>query len=209
MDVVVFGAAGGTGRQVVDQALVAGHTVTAFVRHAASMESADSALQVRTGDVRDADAVEKAVTGQDAAIFVVGAAARAKTDVRTAGTRNVVRAMERAGGGRLIAQSTIGIGDSASALPPSYRYVLVPLLLRRAFADHLSQEQVLRDSTVEWTAVRASVLTDGPRSDAYRHGLVPGDASDVGKISRADVAAFLLRQLTDDTYRRRVVHVSG
>lgn len=209
MDVIVFGATGGTGRHVVDQALAAGHTVTAFVRDAASIRSADPALRVRTGDVRDANAVEKAVVDQEAVIFTVGAAGRDKSRVRTVGTRNVVRALERSGQGRVIAQSSIGVGDSTRALSPLYRYVLVPLFLRQAFADHASQEQALRDSDVDWTVVRAAVLTDGPRTDTYHHGFAPGDRSAAGKISRADTAAFLLRQLSDRTYVRRVVPVSG
>lgn len=209
MDVVVFGASGGTGRHVVEQALAAGHSVTAFVRDARSMPGADPSLEVRTGDVRDPVAVEKAVADRDAAVFTVGSAGLAKTDVRTVGTRNVVRALERADRGRLVVQSTIGIGDSAAALSPMYRFVLVPLLLRRAFADHAGQERVVRASDVDWTVVRAAVLTDGPRTDAYHHGFPPGDRAAAGKISRGDVAAFLLRQLTEPTYLRQVVPVSA
>ena len=74
------------------------------------------------------------------------------------------------------------------------------LLLRRAYADHTRQEELLKDSCLDWTIVRPGAFTDGNRTGAYRHGFPGTDKTIEGKISRADVADFMLRQLTDSTY---------
>jgi hypothetical protein len=116
--------------------------------------------------------------------------------------------MERVGPLRLVCQSTIGIGDSRSLLPPLYRYVLVPLLLRRTFAEHERQEAAVRSSDLEWTIVRAGALTDGDRTGTYRHGLPPTAGSLEFEISRADVADFTLGLLSDNAYVQESPFVS-
>jgi uncharacterized protein YbjT (DUF2867 family) len=189
MDLIVFGATGGTGRHVVDTALNDGHAVTAFVRDPARVHRTHPDLRVLHGDVRDLDATGRACEGKDAALIVLGAPALDRGTVRTIGTRHVVAAAERAGVRRLVCLSTVGVGDSRAALSPLYRYLLVPLLLHRAFADHEGQERVIHGSGLDWTIVRAGALTDGPTGR--------------GKVSRAEVAAFLVEQVTDVTSVRR------
>lgn len=103
---------------------------------------------------------------------------------------------------RLICQSTIGIGETRTLLPPLYRYVLVPLLLRGTFAEHERQETIVRSSKLDWTIVRAGALTDGEPTRSYRHGFPPSEPSLEFEVSRADVADFTLGLLTDaDSYR--------
>src|SRR5918996_71678 len=196
MKVLIFGATGGTGRELIRQALDRGHSVTAFARDPSALDEHDG-LKTLAGDVLDATAVERAVAGHEAVLCALGRPATSPGTVRSQGTRNIVRAMESAGPRRLICQSTIGIGDSRPLLPPLYRYLLVPLLLRRTFAEHARQEATVRSSQLDWTIVRAGALTDGERTGSYRHGFPPTVEFE---ISRADVAAFTLGLLADGTY---------
>jgi putative NADH-flavin reductase len=200
MQLLVFGATGGTGRELVEQALAQGHEVTAYVRNPAKLGAIMHArLQVIRGDVLDAAAVEQAVPGHDAVVCAIGAGA-GRTSLRDDGTRNIVRAMQKTGVRRLICQSSMGIGDSRANLGFLTKYVIVPLFLRHAFADHERQEAVVKESDLDWTIVRPPYLKDGPRTEAYRHGFPSTDTGIQGKISRADVADFMLKQLATDTY---------
>lgn len=208
MKVAVFGATGGTGRELVTQALEQGHGVTAYARDPAKMADVHhSELAVVRGDVLDAAAVERAVAGHNAVLVAIGAGA-ARTTLREDGTRNIVEAMKRSGLKRLICQSSLGVGDSRANLPFFTRYVVVGIFLRHAFADHERQEAVVRQSLLDWTIVRPPHLKDGPRRGEYRHGFATADRRIQGWISRADVADFMLRQLADDAYLHQAPGVS-
>lgn len=199
MNVLIFGATGGTGRELVRQALDRGHSVTAFARDPSALGERDG-LRWLAGDVLDATAVERAVAGHDVVLCVLGAPATKPGNVRSQGTRNIVRAMEDAGPRRLICQSTIGIAETRGLLPPLYRYIIVPFLLRRTFAEHERQEAAVRSSDLQWTIVRAAALTDGEPTGSYRHGFTPTEGSLEFEISRADVANFTIGLLSDDAY---------
>jgi len=208
MKLLIFGSTGGTGRELVKQALEQGHSVTAYARNPAKIEDIKhSSLQVVRGDVLDPAGVEGAVAGQDAVLSTIGAGA-GRTTLREEGTRNIVAAMEKAGVQRLVCQSSLGIGDSRANLSIFTKYIVVSVFLRHAFADHEGQEAVVKQSSLAWTIVRPPHLTNGPRTGAYRHGFSPTDTLIKGKISRADVADFMLKQLTDDTYLRQTPGVS-
>jgi len=207
MKLLIFGATGGTGRQLVEQALGQGHAVTAFARNPARLDIKHANLSVAQGDVLDFASVVPAMQGQEAVLAVLGTPARKERTVRSEGTRNIVRAMEQVGVRRLISQSTVGIGDSQEMLPFRYKYILVPLLLRDAFAEHERQEHHIRQSQLEWTIVRPGALTNGNHTGVYQHGLDVTDRIKV-KVSRADAADFILKQLPDETYVRRTPWVS-
>ena len=207
MKLLIFGATGGTGRQLVEQALGQGHAVTAFARNPARLDIKHANLSVAQGDVLDFASVVPAMQGQEAVLAVLGTPARKERTVRSEGTRNIVRAMEQVGVRRLISQSTVGIGDSQEMLPFRYKYILVPLLLRDAFAEHERQEHHIRQSQLEWTIVRPGALTNGNHTGVYQHGLAVTDRIKV-KVSRADAADFILKQLPDETYVRRTPWVS-
>ncbi|NGN94421.1 SDR family oxidoreductase [Nocardioides sp. KC13] len=206
MNITVFGATGTIGRHVVEQALAAGHHVTAFTRDAARVTAAHDRLHVVEGDVTDPAACLPAVKGADAVIVTLGAGR--KGEVREAGTRAVVAAMKQAGVQRLVCQSTLGVGSSRANLDLFWKYVMFGALLRPAYADHVRQEAVVEESGLAWTTVRPSAFADqspGP----VRHGF---DGTESGlrlKIARADVAAFVLAQVEDETYVRRAVSVSA
>jgi putative NADH-flavin reductase len=207
MNVIVFGSTGGTGRHLVDLALAQGHTVTAFARNPAALALGHAKLRVVQGDVMDASAVEGAVRGHQAVLSAIGAGAKRST-VRAEGTRNIVRGMEKAGVRRLVSQSSIGVGDSRGNLTFLLTYVIGPLFLRHAFSDHEVQERYIRESRLDWIIVRPGNLTNGARTGLYRHGFPVTDRTTKLKISRADVADFMLKQLTDDTYLHKTAGVS-
>lgn len=159
------------------------------------------------GNVLDAAAVTRAVSGQEAILVSIGAGSK-RTTVREDGTRIIVEAMELAGVQRLICQSSLGVGDSRSNLPFLTKHIMVSIFLRHAFADHERQEAVVKQSTLDWTIVRPPYLTDGPRTGSYRHGFSTTDRRIQGKLSRADAADFMLKQLPDAAYIRRTCGVS-
>ena len=206
MNITVFGASGTIGRLLVEQALDEGHDVTAFTRDAGRVTALHDRLRVVEGDVTDPAACLPAVKGADAVVVALGAGR--KGAVREAGTRAVVEAMKQAGGGRLVCQSTLGVGSSRPNLNPFWKYVMFGALLRPAYADHVRQEKVVEESDLDWTIVRPSAFTDespGP----VRHGFGGSESGLRLKIARADVAAFLLAQVEDGTYLRRAVSVSS
>lgn len=198
MKLVIFGSTGSMGHQLVLQALEQGHTVTAFARNPAKLEIEHANLTVVQGDALDSASVEMAVDGQDAVLCSLGAGA--KGTIRSEGTRNIVRAMEKAGVSRFVCLSTLGVGNSRANLSFFWKNIMFGLLLRRAYADHVSQEGYVKESRLDWTIVRPGAFTDGNRTGVYRHGFLSSDKAIRGKISRADVADFMLKQLTDRTY---------
>jgi putative NADH-flavin reductase len=205
MKVVVFGATGTVGRLVVEQALQAGHEVTAFTRNPARMTQRHEHLQVVHGDVTDLDTVQRAISEQDAVIVTLGAGR--KGNVRADGTRTIVEAMARTSVRRLICQSTLGVGDSRSNLNFLWKYVMFGLLLRAAYDDHVRQEEYVKRSDLDWTIVRPSAFTNGPRTGRYERDFGT-DRKTKLKISRADVADFLVAQLTDASYLHRTPGIS-
>ena len=208
MKLVIFGSTAGTGRELLEQALEDRHDVSAFARTPEKIGDLEYPnLQVIQGDVLDSAAVEAAVAEQEAVLCTIGAGA-GKTTLREDATRNIVQAMERTGVQRLICQSSLGVGDSDANLGAFTRHVIVGLFLRHAFADHERQEAVIKQSPLNWTIVRPPHLLDAPRTGVYRHGFPPNDRDINGQISRADVADFMLKQLTDDSYLQRTPGVS-
>jgi putative NADH-flavin reductase len=208
MRLLIFRSTGGTGRQLVEQALAQGHAVTAFARTPAKLDIKHPSLKLAQGDVMDYASVERAMRGQEAMLSALGTPALTKNTARSEGTQNVIRAMEKVSVRRLICLSSIGVGDSRDLLPFHYQYVLVPLLLRQAFAEHELQENSVKQSQTEWTIVRPGALTNGATTGVYRHGPSFSDKTIKAKISRAAVADFMLKQLADNTYLYKAPWVS-
>jgi len=123
------------------------------------------------------------------------------------GTRNILQAMEKLGVTRFVCESSLGVGDSKGQLGPVYNYVLIPLLLRNIFADKEVQEKLIRESHLDWVIVRPARLTNGPRTGRYRSGFENTKKS-LRKISREDVAEFMLDQLSSDTYLKKTPGIS-
>lgn len=206
MKIVIFGATGTLGRHLVDKALVEGHEVTAFARKPLELGRTHRSLTPLAGDVCDPKAVDQAVAGQDAVIVALGAGR--KGHVRSAGTAHVVDAMQRHAVQRLVCLSTLGAGDSAQHLTFFWKHIMFGWLLKDAYEDHQAQEDTVRRSALSWTIVRPGAFTDGPETGEYRHGFPSTEKNLKLKISRADVADFMVRQLTDDTYLRQAPGLS-
>lgn len=209
MKLAIFGSTGGTGRQVVAQALEQGHDVTAFARSPEKLNRTHEKLQVVEGDVLNLDSVKRAIQGQDAVVCSLGMSAILDTTmVRANGTKHIIRAMEKTGVKRFICQSALGVGDSRDMLPFHYKYLIVPLMLRRVFADHEKQERVIKESLLDWIIVRPGILTNDERRSSYQHGVTPDNKTATLKISRADTAGFMLKQLADNRYLHQTPCIS-
>jgi len=208
MKIVIFGAAGSTGRVLVEQALEKGYEVTGFDRQTqALMTIQNPKLSIVQGDIFNADQVEAAIAGQDAVLCVLGVRPGVTIPVCSKGTENIIAAMQKVGVKRFICQSAFVV----AALDGERREVswILPLSLKlfprvkSMFADKVIQEREVRQSDLDWIIIRPATLTDGPKTGNYKAG-VPLSIGLNAKISRADVADFLLKQVVDDTYLHRV-----
>lgn len=200
MKLLVFGATGSIGCQVVEQALEQGHIVSAFARHPAKLDIRHPNLKLAKGDVLDSSMVEQAVQGQDAVVCVLGSGQKLTGTVRSEGTRQIIHAMEQAGVRRLVCQSTLGTGDSWGNLNFYWKTVMFGFILRQVFADHQRQEKAVKHSQLDWTIVRPAAFVEGLQTGQYRHGFPSTDKTTKLKISRADVADFIVKQLGSDVY---------
>ncbi|MEX0878281.1 MAG: SDR family oxidoreductase [Thermoanaerobaculia bacterium] len=209
MKLLVVGATGGTGRELVAQALAAGHDVTAFVRNPARLDERNERLTVARGDVLDFASVEPAVRGQDAVLCALGHKRWFYPNrILSEGTRNLMRAMEKHSVGRFVCETSLGIGDSWGRMGLYYTLFVGIFILPFYFFDKARQERVIRGSALDWVIVRPGALTNGPKRGVYRHGPAVGSWLWTVRISRADVADFMLKQATSDAYLRQSPGVS-
>ncbi|MEO1341231.1 MAG: SDR family oxidoreductase [Cyanobacteria bacterium J06635_13] len=208
MKLVIFGSTGSIGSHVLEQALAAGHTVTAFVRNPNKLNVQHPDLNIFTGDVMNPALVEEAVIGHEAAICILGSGKKLSGNVRSQGTKNVIQALEKAGIKRFICQSTLGAGDSWSNLDFYWKYIMFGFILRKVFADHQIQEEYVRQSNLDWTIIRPAAFVDGDRTGKYRHGFSGRDRTSSLTISRPDVADFILKQLNNNTYLGKAASLS-
>jgi uncharacterized protein YbjT (DUF2867 family) len=207
MKLLVFGASGKTGREVVRQALARGFHVTAFVRDTARLPLAHGNLRLVTGEITDPKAVARAVSGHTGVISTLGVGTPLRHDpVVVEGVRTIARASEHASVERLVYLSTIGVRDSRDEAGFVLKW-LATTLIRHEVADHEVKEAAIQESFVDWTIVRAPTLTNGRLTAAYRVGEHIRARSPLPTISRADVADFLLRQLTDAAFIRKAVRI--
>lgn len=211
MKLIIFGATGGTGKQLVEQALEQGHLVTAFVRDPSKLGVMHSNLTIAKGDIMNPSSITSAMQGQDVVLCAIGAPANKTGKIRSDGTKNIIQAMKATGVKRLICQTSLGYGDSKKLLdqtPFIFKYIIVPFFLRKGFADHALQEEYIKQSQLDWIIARPGNLTDDAHTGNYQHGF-PATAKNLQvKISRADVADFMLKQLTQNTYLRKTPGLS-
>src|SRR4029077_10229154 len=210
--VLVIGASRGIGLETVKLALKAGHSVRALARSATSIRLHDPRLEKLDGDALDQHTIERALAGVDAVIQTLGVSPTpamifSGTRLFSAATRVLVNAMEGSPVRRLICVTGLGTGDSRGRGGLLYDATLW-LFLGRIYADKDVQGWIIRQSLLDWTIVRPTVLTTGPRTGAYR---VLVDARDwrSGFISRADVADFLVQQINDAGLVRKSPVLSG
>lgn len=207
MNLAVIGATGPTGREIVNQAIAAGHTVTAAVR---SPQTANLPKEVRVmqADVTHASSLLPLVTGQDAVLCALGSKlSRKPTTLLSGGTRNLVGAMMSANVRRLVCITGIGAGDSKGHGGFLYDRILQPLLLNEIYKDKTRQEDVVRASGLDWTIVRPAMLTSGPKTGRFRE-IQDLAGVTAKKISRADVAAYILASVADVKTHRSTILIT-
>jgi putative NADH-flavin reductase len=210
MRLTIFGSTGGTGRQLVSQALAAGHHVVAVARRPQALPVSHDRLVVVRADVLDAASLDQTLTGADAVVSAIGIGySRAATEVYSTGMANIIAAMWRASVRRLLCVSTIGL-----VIPPDgpliqrlvFRHVLHNLL-KRPYADMFRMEHAIQRSGLDWTIVRAARLTNGRHTGRYRTA-VNATLRGAWSISRADLAGYLLGHLDDGYVKEATVEIA-
>ena len=195
--ILVLGATGATGRQVIEQAAATDLEVTALVRAPDKLPAAGRQLRVVTGDIRtDSPDVRAAFEGQDAVISALGVGKSFKSGGLIAqASQLIVSAMREHGVRRLVFTSAFGVGATWQDTPLVPR-LFMKTLLRDVYADKAAGEQVIKNSGLDWTIVYPAGLTNGPRTGSARVG-ERLKLSGFPRVSRDDVAAVLLQQLDD------------
>ena len=206
MKLIVFGATGKTGLEIVKQSLAQDHEVTAFVRDPAKMTLENDHLRLISGDVYDVAAVAQAVQGQEAVICSLGTNSIGRTTVRSVGTDNIIKAMEENHIKRLLVVSAMGIGESWSTLSSTNK-IFFNTVLRNTRKDHEKQEALVKESTLDWTIVRPSGLTDTPITENYDVG--ENIAAKTSRIARADVAHFIVKEVADNAFVCKAVTITN
>lgn len=203
MKVLIFGANGKTGKLVVEKALAAGHTVTAFLRTAAEVPN----VRVVTGDASDLTSVNAAMAGQQAVIDTIGGKTpwKATTLERTA-AGNIISAMQAASARRLIVVSMMGLGSSRPQAPFWYRSLLMTTFLHGSTADKTAMEAAVTASDLDYTIARPPILTEDA---AIGSVLTPTPPTKAHKITRADLAQFLVDQITGTQYLKQTVVIAN
>jgi nucleoside-diphosphate-sugar epimerase len=211
MRIVIFGANGRTGRLLTEQALAAGHDVTAVTRRPLGFPITHDRLDVVEADVHDPEAVDQAVAGADAVLSTLGVPyVRKPINVYSDGIRNVVAAMSRHGVKRLVVVSSSATepyhhADGGFLLNRVLQPLISATIGKTTYADMRRMEALVRGSDLEWTIMRPSGLFDAPAVSRYElhQEQAPGIFT-----SRADLAASLLEQATDGRFVRKALAVT-
>jgi len=209
MNIIIFGSTGGTGQQLIKQALKKGYSVSAFARNPEKIILKHERLKVIKGDVLNLQSVEKAIQNHDTVFCSIGlSSVMDKSNLRAKGTKNIIQAMQSSGINRLICQSALGVSESYNLLPFFYKFFIVPLFMKNLYSDHELQEKYIKESKLKWTIVRPAVLTNNESTGKYQHGIETQNKSLKAKISRADTANFMLSQLGNEAYLYKTPYVS-
>lgn len=208
MKIIVFGASRGVGLQVVKQALEAGHNVTAFVRSPEKFLITHPNLNVFKGDSMDANTVEKALVGQEAVVSALGPTRPPVPYMMETSAKNIVMAMQKHGVRRLV--STTGAGVRQPEDQPKFidHFIsfLLNLLAKEVVLDSANNVKVIETSDLDWTIIRFPRLIDGEHTGKYRVGYVGKESGT--QISRADGADFILKELVEKHWNKKMPLVS-
>lgn len=209
MKLLIIGGTGKTGIQLIKQALEQGHDVTALARNPDKLKIIHHNLSIVKGDVLDASQMQEVVKGQDAVLSALGHKKFiVKTSILSEGTKNIIDAMKANDVKRLICITTLGINDSRFKLGLYYTLFVIPVIVFFYFRDKAKQEKMIMDSGLDWTIVRPGQLLNLKKRGKYKHGLKAGHYILTKMIARADVADFMLKQLTDTSYIQKAVGIT-
>lgn len=200
MHVLVIGASGRTGRHLVKKLVGEGHIVTAFTRTADKVDPMHGQVKIIQGDGRSLADLSRAVRGQQAVLSAFGPRSRQPHGLQTVHMRHLVQAMREQGVSRLVSLSAWGVGDSANQAPPLLKLAW-GTVLRRIGDDKQQGEAAIIASSLNYTLVRPGLLTDNPPRGGVRASLTKDHLTI--RISRADVAGFMVDQLTATNWHRQ------
>ena len=207
MKVLILGAAGKTGRLVLEKAVAAGHKVTALIHEHKEDEIYPAEVDVVAGDVRNPSRLDQVMTGQEAVIDVIGGTKPfLETDLETSSAKVLIDVMKREGVKRLIVVSAMGVGDSKEHAGFFYEHLLMPLFLSGTTRDKGRMEGEVSSSGLDFTIVRPPLLRD---SDATGHVHVVAGPEKAHTITRADLAQFLVDQLSSSQYAGQQVTIAN
>lgn len=209
MKVLLIGATGPTGRQVLARAAARGIALRSLARNPEALADVGDAGEVVRGDVTDRASIESALIGVDAIVSVLGSKpGSGPHDLLTRGTQNIIDAAIAQGVRRLVVVTGMGAGDSRGHGGFFCDRVLLPLLLKDVYADKDRQEEAVRASHLDWTIVRPGFLTNGVHTGVYRAIGDLAEGTRLRKISRADVADYLLDAASTGRDRLGTVHLT-
>ena len=187
-----------------------GYQVTAYSRRAGSLALQHPNLKIIVGNLNESIKIKEAVTGSDVVISALGGRSltRHSTDIIT-GIDQIISQLEQEGVKRFIYLSSLGAGDSRYLMSIMIRFFIADLMLRVPLADHTINEQRIVKSKLQWTIMRPAGLTNGPKTGRLKHGTEKKVLKGSPQISRANVASFILEQLSDNRYLNSSVWVYG
>lgn len=207
MRIILFGASGGTGRQIIEQGLQKGYKITAFVRNPDTLKIKDKNLFIFKGDILDEKSVESSMKNQDAMVSVLGNKTKdafwKRNTFISQGVKNIIHAAQKKGIRRFLFVSSFGVSEDIF-LPEKF---FIKFLLKNIFADIPLQEKLITKSDLDWTIIRPARLINGSKTEKYKfkEHLRIGPLS---RISRADVADFILRNIKPRDFLNKVITIS-
>ncbi|MBK8900696.1 MAG: SDR family oxidoreductase [Anaerolineaceae bacterium] len=209
MKLTIFGATGGTGQELVKQALAAGHEVTIYVRNPAKVKQQEPRLTVIQGEMHEAAKIEQAVAGADAVLSALGPTSNTPERPLTTGMAHIVAAMKKTGVRRLIAATGAGVADpnDRPQLIGQLFGLALRLFARHVLADSQGMVAAIRSSGLDWMLARAPRLHDKPSSGQIKVGYAgqgPGT-----QLARADFARFMLDQVGADQWLKKAPMLSN
>jgi putative NADH-flavin reductase len=208
--ITIFGATGGTGKQLVEQALEAEYEVVAYARNPSKLNITHEHLTVVQGELSDQALIENAIKGTDAVLSTLGPRGGSKNKPITQGMQNIIAAMKKQRVRRLIITSTLSAKDSNDKpnLRTKAMVNLVKTTMHGAYEDIVSAAETVRNSDLDWTIVRLTMLNNDPKSGTVKAGYV-GDGKVGTWISRADIADFMLKQVENTEYLHQAPAISN
>ena len=209
MNIAIIGGTGKTGLELIKQGLEQGHCITAVVRNPKKIKFDHPNLTLVKGDVLIPESFEYTFREQDAVLSALGHKRFfIKTTILSRGTKNIVTAIITYGVRRLLCITSLGINDSRFKLGLYYTLFTIPIILFFYFLDKSNQEEIIMNSTLDWTIVRPAQLTNGKKRGTYKLGSNVGSYILTKMISRADVAHFMLNELVTRDYVRQAVGIT-
>ncbi|MFN0194074.1 MAG: NAD(P)-dependent oxidoreductase [Aestuariivirga sp.] len=200
----VLGASGTVGRRIVDRLLEGGFDVVCQTRSAAKLADLAGRAAIHTFDPRHADGLSRFVSGADAVIFALGTDNPGATTLFSESTAALIKAMQKHGVSRLIAITGVGAGETRGHGGWLYDWIIFPLFTRKRYLDKNKQEDLIAASDLDWTIVRPARFTDRPAAAGALQMLTVIDPETrLSRITRDEVAAFVVAQLDSDKFVRQ------